>query len=178
MSNNKWFTNYVLGGVAGMGLLITFALFQSFDRYFQTKGACCISNPFEVAKVRMQVHHAQIPFLFYKLDPLYFFWNKLQGELMKGMKKKYKNVFHCLFTTFKNEGFKGVQKGLPVSLVHQFTMNGLRLGSFSFLQGYFGDVKEKQSRKFGKNLLFGFASGFISSGVASPFQLVKTRMQR
>lgn len=39
---------------------------------------------------------------------------QLQGELVKGGGKKvYNNVFDCFAKTWKHEGIKGVQRGLP-----------------------------------------------------------------
>jgi len=52
--------------------------------------AVTISNPFEVAKVRLQ----------------------LQGELAKNVERVYLNVGDTLVKTWKNEGIRGIQRGL------------------------------------------------------------------
>jgi hypothetical protein len=60
------------------------------------------TNPAEVAKTRLQ----------------------LQGELAKaGEKKVYKNVFDVFAKTWRNEGIRGMQRGLgpAVSLYHRVT---------------------------------------------------------
>ena len=39
---------------------------------------------------------------------------QLQGELVKGGGEKvYKNVFDCFAKTWRNEGIRGIQRGLP-----------------------------------------------------------------
>lgn len=52
--------------------------------------AVTISNPFEVAKVRLQ----------------------LQGELAKGVDRVYKSAGDVLVKTWRNEGIGGIQRGL------------------------------------------------------------------
>ncbi len=49
---------------------------------------------------------------------------QLQGELMKsgGGEKVYKNVFDVFVKTWRNEGFRGVQRGLgPAVRLRHFT---------------------------------------------------------
>lgn len=54
-----------------------------------------VSNPAEVAKTRMQ----------------------LQGELAKeGAQKVYKNAIDCLAKTWRNEGIRGLQRGLNTAV--------------------------------------------------------------
>lgn len=64
-----------------------------------TMGAAVFSNPFEVMKTRMQ----------------------LQGELKKRGQHAthYRNVFHAFGVVYKNEGIRGVQKGLGAGLMYQ-----------------------------------------------------------
>lgn len=71
-------------------------------------GACLFSNPFDVLKTRMQ----------------------LQGELRARGKHAvyYKNVFHAGWVVAKNEGLRGLQKGLGPALVMHSVRNSVRLG--------------------------------------------------
>ena len=50
-------------------------------------GAAIFTNPFDVAKVRMQ----------------------LQGEALSGGTKVYRGSFDCIWKTFKSEGITGTQ---------------------------------------------------------------------
>lgn len=88
--------NYLLGGLA-------------------TAAAATFSNPFDVAKTRLQI----------------------QGEMVhKGGPKKYRNVVHCIYTTYRNEGVRAVQKGLLAAYMYQFFMNGVRLGTYSVVKDW------------------------------------------
>lgn len=65
-----------------------------------------MSNPAEVAKTRLQ----------------------LQGELVKGGGQKiYKNVFDVFGKTWKNEGIKGIQRGLGPAVSPPQTLNNQTL---------------------------------------------------
>ncbi|RXW22660.1 hypothetical protein EST38_g3158 [Candolleomyces aberdarensis] len=68
--------------------------------------AVTVSNPAEVAKTRMQ----------------------LQGELAKGGGVRvYNNSLDVFKKTFRNEGIRGLQRGLPPAYAYQILLNGSRL---------------------------------------------------
>lgn len=53
---------------------------------------------------------------------------QLQGELVKGGGEKvYKNVFDCFAKNWRNEGIRGIQRGLPPAV--SFVVRLLRLFS-------------------------------------------------
>jgi len=124
--------------------------------------AACIavtaSNPAEVIKTRLQ----------------------LQGELAKGGGEKvYKNAFDAFAKTWKNEGLRGVQRGLPAAYLYQFLLNGSRLG-------FYEPLRRSINRLVGfsptdqvpiTSLLAGAASGVIGAGLGNPLFLVKARIQ-
>ncbi|KAJ8084517.1 Mitochondrial oxaloacetate carrier protein [Marasmius tenuissimus] len=71
--------------------------------------AVTISNPAEVVKTRLQ----------------------LQGELAKaGTPKVYNNAIDAIAKTWRNEGIRGVQRGLGPAYVYQTLLNGSRLGFY------------------------------------------------
>lgn len=73
------------------------------------------SNPAEVAKTRMQ----------------------LQGELAKhGGVKVYRNVFDVFGKTWRNEGIRGIQRGLPPA-VSDFFFSFLELTIWNILTSAF-----------------------------------------
>lgn len=56
---------------------------------------------------------------------------QLQGELVKAdanVEKVYKNVFDVFKKTWKNEGIRGLQRGLFPAYGYQILLNGSRLG--------------------------------------------------
>ncbi|KAF8515844.1 oxaloacetate carrier [Hysterangium stoloniferum] len=124
--------------------------------------AACIavtaSNPAEVIKTRLQ----------------------LQGELAKGGGKKvYNNAIDAFTKTWKNEGLRGVQRGLSPAYLYQFLLNGSRLG-------FYEPLRRSINRVVGlsptdqvpiTSLLAGAASGVIGASLGNPLFLVKARMQ-
>ncbi|OBZ79961.1 Mitochondrial oxaloacetate transport protein [Grifola frondosa] len=120
--------------------------------------AVTISNPAEVAKTRLQ----------------------LQGELAKGGGEKvYKNVVDVVVKTWKNEGLRGVQRGLGPAYVYQILLNGSRLG-------FYEPIRQQTNRLFGfdptqqipvTSVLSGAASGTIGACFGNPLFLIKARMQ-
>ncbi|KAJ8469400.1 hypothetical protein ONZ51_g9011 [Trametes cubensis] len=140
--------------------------------------AVTVSNPAEVAKTRMQ----------------------LQGELAKkGGEKVYKNALDVIAKTWRNEGIRGVQRGLGPAYVYQILMNGSRLG-------FYEPIRRQCNKLIGADptdqipftsVFSGAASGIIGGQMAfvdassawahtrtsstaslgNPFFLIKARMQ-
>ncbi|KAJ8943470.1 hypothetical protein NQ318_006322 [Aromia moschata] len=120
-------------------------------------GACIFSNPFDVLKTRMQ----------------------LQGELRAEGQHAiyYRNVFHAGWVVAKNEGLRGLQKGLTAALFMHTIRNSLRLGIYQLMdkRGYFSD-------KYGKTIIYKSAVGSAFAGAVgaffgSPLFLIKTQLQ-
>jgi len=120
--------------------------------------AVTFSNPAEVAKTRLQ----------------------LQGELVKGGGKKvYKNVFDVFAKTWRNEGIRGVQRGLPPAYAYQMLLNGCRLGFYEPIRRRANQLvglgpKEQNP---GTSVFAGAASGVVGAIFGNPLFLIKARMQ-
>jgi len=117
-----------------------------------------ISNPAEVAKTRLQ----------------------LQGELAKGGGKKvYNNALDVLAKTWKNEGLRGIQRGLSPAYAYQILLNGSRLGFYEpFRRGinkFIGRPADEQIPL--TSLLAGASSGAVGASLGNPLFLIKARMQ-
>ncbi|KAJ3488337.1 hypothetical protein NLI96_g2918 [Meripilus lineatus] len=120
--------------------------------------AVTFSNPAEVAKTRLQ----------------------LQGELAKhGGVKVYNNVFDVFAKTWRNEGIRGIQRGLPPAYVYQILLNGSRLG-------FYEPFRRSVNRFFGfaptdqipiTSIAAGAASGAVGGILGNPLFLIKARMQ-
>ncbi|KZT58381.1 mitochondrial carrier [Calocera cornea HHB12733] len=123
--------------------------------------ACCavtISNPPEVAKTRLQ----------------------LDGELAKqGSPRVYRNVLDVFAKTWRNEGIRGIQRGLGPAYVYQILLNGSRLGFYEpfrlSLNRMLGvpDKTVLASTSIGA----GVASGGVGAALGNPLFLIKARMQ-
>eukprot|EP01119_Soliformovum_irregulare_P007288 TRINITY_DN19692_c0_g1_i1.p1 TRINITY_DN19692_c0_g1~~TRINITY_DN19692_c0_g1_i1.p1 ORF type:complete len:302 (+),score=67.74 TRINITY_DN19692_c0_g1_i1:3-908(+) len=119
-----------------------------------TSAACLFTNPAEVVKTRLQ----------------------LQGELGLSNARPYKGVFDAFSTILRTEGIKGIQKGLIPATAYQFTMNGVRLGTYSVLKSAMAtDVSPALG--FAQNVGAAALAGVCGAMVGSPFFLIKIRMQ-
>jgi len=125
-----------------------------------TTTACLFTNPIEVVKTRMQ----------------------LQGELTKsGGVRPYSNPFQAFVLITKTEGWSGIQSGLTPACCYQFVMNGARFGAYAMIKHVF-DVQARPGEHnsplvFVKQVCGAALSGMFGAVIASPFFLVKIRMQ-
>ena len=126
-------------------------------------GAVTFTNPIELVKTRMQ----------------------LQGELSKNanVKKIYKNPFQALSLIYKNEGIKGIQKGLVCAYIYQLGLNGCRLGLYEPTRNlinsifYPNEINSNKIQNIPINIISGAISGIAGAIIGSPMYLIKTRMQ-
>lgn len=127
-------------------------------------GAVTFTNPIELVKTRMQ----------------------LQGELSKltGQAKLYKNPLQAFSTIYKHEGIQGLQQGLLCGYFYQLGLNGCRIGLYEPSRYYITRLLTPSKIQDGHvpqnlfiNVIAGFVSGSAGAVLASPFFLVKTRMQ-
>lgn len=119
--------------------------------------ACCagiFTNPLEVVKTRLQ----------------------LQGELQsRGVyTKHYKNAFQAFYIIAKGDGIIALQKGLVPAMWYQLFMNGVRLGSFDFMQKS-GFIDSGGEISFAKSIAAGASAGCIGALVGSPFYMVSNK---
>ncbi len=106
---------------------------------------------------------------------------QLQGELQqKGLQPKvYNGPFHGVAVIVRNEGVRGIYRGLGTAYIYQMILNGCRLGFYEPLRSnitslIYGDSKVQS---LGINILSGASSGILGAAAGSPFFLVKTRLQ-
>ncbi|KAB2581030.1 Mitochondrial substrate/solute carrier [Lasiodiplodia theobromae] len=122
-------------------------------------GAVTVTHSFETVKIRLQ----------------------LQGELQakKDAPKMYRGVLHGVATIVKNEGPKGLFRGLSCAYIYQMTLNGCRLGFYEPIRGNLTKLlyHDANVQSFGINIFSGATSGILGAAAGSPFFLVKTRLQ-
>lgn len=108
--------------------------------------ACVFTHPLEVVKTRLQ----------------------LQGELRSrgSYQRHYRGALQALWLVGRNDGLRGLQKGLSVGLIYQGVMNGVRLGSYSYCEAL-GITSYR-----GGSLLSGAGAGALGAFIASPAYLV------
>ncbi|EOO04413.1 putative mitochondrial oxaloacetate transport protein [Phaeoacremonium minimum UCRPA7] len=122
-------------------------------------GAVTATHPFETVKIRMQ----------------------LQGELQdKGHQPHhYRGPFHGVSVIIRNEGVRGIYRGLGTAYIYQVLLNGCRLGFYEPMRKTLSNLifKDEKVQSLGINMLCGASSGIIGAAAGSPFFLVKTRLQ-
>lgn len=123
---------------------------------------------------------------------------QLQGELQstRDAPRLYKGVFHGVSVILKNEGPKGLFRGIGAAVcstehfpspmanrnpqyIYQMVLNGCRLGFYEPLRkGVTTAIfKDAHVQSFAVNIFSGAASGMLGAAAGSPFFLVKTRLQ-
>ncbi|KAJ7161277.1 mitochondrial carrier domain-containing protein [Mycena crocata] len=120
--------------------------------------AVTVSNPAEVAKTRLQ----------------------LQGELAKaGTQKVYKNALDVLGKTYKNEGIRGMQRGLGPAYAYQILLNGSRLGFYEPFRRNINKLigRRPDEQLPGTAVIAGATSGAVGASLGNPLFLIKARMQ-
>ncbi|KAL2018926.1 hypothetical protein VTK56DRAFT_10293 [Thermocarpiscus australiensis] len=122
-------------------------------------GAVTATHPFETVKIRMQ----------------------LQGELQdKGHQPHhYRGPIHGVSVIVRNEGLRGVYRGLGCAYIYQVLLNGCRLGFYEPMRHTLATLlfKDGGTQSLGINMFCGAASGVLGAAAGSPFFLAKTRLQ-
>eukprot|EP00834_Sanchytrium_tribonematis_P003940 NODE_172_length_14331_cov_0.709177.p5 type:complete len:305 gc:universal NODE_172_length_14331_cov_0.709177:7976-8890(+) len=118
--------------------------------------ACLFTNIFDTTKIRLQ----------------------LDSE------STYKGSWDCIKTTYKNEGIKGLQKGLIPAIWKEGSKNIFRIGAYDpILQklmihsGNISNGKSKPKAYLWQRLTAGAFSGAMGAIACNPFELIKTRLQ-
>ncbi|KAL1880494.1 hypothetical protein VTK73DRAFT_5881 [Phialemonium thermophilum] len=122
-------------------------------------GAVTATHPFETVKIRMQ----------------------LQGELQdKGHQPHhYRGPIHGVSVIVRNEGVRGIYRGIGCAYIYQVLLNGCRLGFYEPMRHALTSLvfKDGKTQSLGINMFCGATSGILGAAAGSPFFLVKTRLQ-
>lgn len=106
---------------------------------------------------------------------------QLQGELQdKGHQPHhYKGPIHGVSVIVRNEGIRGIYRGLGTAYIYQMLLNGSRLSFYEPMRGTMTRLvfKDEKVQSLGINMFCGASSGVIGAAAGSPFFLVKTRLQ-
>ncbi|CDZ96261.1 oxaloacetate carrier [Phaffia rhodozyma] len=104
---------------------------------------------------------------------------QLQGELGKMTEKVYSSVFDVARKTWKNEGIRGLQRGLGTAYGYQVLLNGSRLGFYEPIRRSAMKLvgKSPDDQNFAVAVAAGAGSGCIGASLGNPLYLVKARMQ-
>ncbi|KAJ9436335.1 Mitochondrial substrate carrier family protein ucpB [Diplonema papillatum] len=114
--------------------------------------AITFTNPMDVVKTRLQ----------------------LQGQ--GGKPKVYNGVSGALSRIWKEEGLRGLNRGLSAAYLLQFTNVGTRFGGYDLVKKLLG-IEPGSRPSYPTLLACGGMSGAMAGLVSNPFYLMKTRLQ-
>lgn len=126
----------------------------------QEKNIINATNPIDVIKIRMQLENELT-----RQKGLSVLQNRYYDGFVKGAHQIY-----------KDEGIRGLYKGLFPSLLREAIYSGIRLGAYEPIKVVLG-ATDKAHTPLWKKICAGAISGVIGSSVATPTDLVKVRMQ-
>ena len=117
--------------------------------------AASVTHPIDTLKIRLQI----------------------QGEMGKrGSKEAYDNIFKAFQVVYKNEGMRGLYKGVSASFMRESIYSSLRLGLYEPIKTLMG-ATDPHNTPFYLKLVSAGMSGFIGAALANPCDLIKVRMQ-
>ena len=120
--------------------------------------AVCISHPLELTKVRLQ------------LD------NELAAS---GTKRRYGGWIDCVLQTWRSDGIRGLQRGLPLGIVREVCFNAVRIGLYepvlTVIRSAFG--RGEIAPTVQERMAAGFVCGALGGCCVNPIEVLKVRMQ-
>lgn len=106
---------------------------------------------------------------------------QLQGELQeKGLQPRlYKGPLHGVSVIVRNEGVRGIYRGIGAAYIYQVILNGCRLGFYEPIRQTITSAifTDTTTQSLAVNVFAGASSGLLGAAGGSPFFLVKTRLQ-
>ncbi|XP_009673790.1 solute carrier family 25 member 47 isoform X1 [Struthio camelus] len=120
-----------------------------------------LMTPSEVAKVRMQTQRQPHPSV---------------ASPQPISKPKYQGSLHCLKVIAKEEGFGGLYKGCSALLCRDCSSSAIYFLTYSVLCDWLTPVGKKKPG-FVVVLLSGGFAGVLAWGLATPMDVIKSRMQ-
>eukprot|EP01135_Chromosphaera_perkinsii_P003085 Nk52_evm32s234 gene=Nk52_evmTU32s234 len=125
-------------------------------------GSCSIAsiilNPFDVTKVR------------------------LQNQVLVGAKPApgmsvYRNFPHALSTIVREEGLRGISRGMTATVMREMSYSSIRLGTYEPIRNFISGGQEAKDTGILNKLGAGLIAGTLGSCITNPTDVVKTRFQ-
>ncbi|GBE87547.1 mitochondrial carrier [Sparassis latifolia] len=104
---------------------------------------------------------------------------RLQSQVLDET-ARFSGPIDCLRQTFKNEGIRGLYRGLPAPIVGAMAENASLFWAYTELQNLIrrmSETPESQRLSLAQLALAGSGAGSITSFVLTPIELVKCKMQ-
>ncbi|GAA5954549.1 hypothetical protein JCM21900_005985 [Sporobolomyces salmonicolor] len=147
--------------------------------------AVTITNPMEVTKTRLQLDgelqgRKHIPAAAAAGAGPAAAVPEVRASLKAGPDGKvYTSAVDCMQKTWKNEGLKGIQRGLGAAYTYQIALNGSRLGFYEPMRRVINSLagNDKNEVKAWSSIAAGASSGVVGAILGNPLFLIKARMQ-
>jgi solute carrier family 25 citrate transporter 1 len=145
--------------------------FYSFEYYKQLLGSNAIAGLFSGVTEAVLV-----------VTPSETIKTKLIHD-QNSMNPRFKSTFHAVHTIVKEEGVRGIYKGLTAVVTRQAANSAVRLSTYGYLKDYFSanlpvDPKTgKTHLAWYSSFAIGASAGLVTVYCTMPFDVVKTRMQ-
>lgn len=97
---------------------------------------------------------------------------KVQLQTQDALNPKYKGTLHCFRSLLVKEGIRGLYKGMSSPLLGVAAINAIVFGVYGNTQRYCSDPNSLVS-----HCLAGSVAGLVQTGICSPMELIKTRVQ-
>ncbi|KAJ8046187.1 Mitochondrial substrate carrier family protein ucpB [Holothuria leucospilota] len=124
--------------------------------------ASFVTNPVDVTKVRMQIDGEL---------------SQQKGDIRGAYKQRYyRGILRGMVTIFKDEGIRGLYKGLTPALLREASYSSIRVGSYEPIKRLLG-ATDPAHTPFYKKLLAGALAGAVGSVVVVPTDLIRVRLQ-
>ncbi|KAI9019068.1 mitochondrial substrate carrier family protein [Hyaloraphidium curvatum] len=107
---------------------------------------------------------------------------RLQLQKTSSGPPKYKGMFSGMVLVVKEEGIRGLFRGLPPSLLREATYSAIRLGLYDQLRSKYVLKTDENGVNHGqetlwKKIVAGMISGGLGCALCSPSDLIKVQMQ-
>lgn len=115
-------------------------------------------SPMEIIKIRLQT-------------------NRVSSDVVAGQGAKYRNVFQTGYAIVKEEGIRGLYKGLSLTAARQATNQGTNFTVYSKLKEYLQNHQNLDVLPSWQTSIVGLISGFVGPFFNAPLDTIKTRLQ-
>lgn len=91
--------------------------------------------------------------------------------------KTYKGIGHGLVVIVRQEGYRGLFKGLGISIFREMTFSSARMGLYEPIRDKMGELTKLSNSSISVKITAGLISGAIAAALFNPTDILKVRIQ-
>lgn len=96
---------------------------------------------------------------------------------LKGSKRSYNGILHCLYHNWETAGIRGLQRGLSYGIMREFFFNGARIGCYEPILHQYQKLKHNQTLSNYERFFIGQIVGAFAGAFVNPIEVLKVRNQ-